>query len=191
MSMQSRSKLRAEPHEGQAKCNFFVANARSIPLPIGSIDVVFSHALFEHLSAPLEVLAEMRRVLRPGGTLAISSSDWQGATLDPHSADVRMALQAHFELRRRAGGDPFAGGKLAEWALAAGFSDVRSGADDKVDMTYAELGRYIASLIREGIEGSGSDDVLSHEALDAAERWAAHTGPGAATQRWVHVLARR
>lgn len=50
-----------------------VGDACEIPYPDESFDLVFSHSVFEHLEAPLEVVREIRRVLRPGGTLLIET----------------------------------------------------------------------------------------------------------------------
>lgn len=116
---------------GVANATFQVANAVDLPFEDASFDVVFAHALFEHLAAPGPVLAEMARVLRPRGVLGLCSSDWSGARVEPDTADVRFALQAHYALRRRAGGDPFAGARLEGWVSAAGFSVVQGGADQR------------------------------------------------------------
>jgi demethylmenaquinone methyltransferase/2-methoxy-6-polyprenyl-1,4-benzoquinol methylase len=51
--------------------DFVVGSAYDLPFASGSVDVAFSHALFEHLSSPADALAELRRVLRPGGRLGI------------------------------------------------------------------------------------------------------------------------
>jgi SAM-dependent methyltransferase len=170
---------------------FQVANANELPFDGAFFDVVFSHALFEHLAAPGLVLAEMARVLRPRGVLAICSSDWSGARIEPYSPDVRCAMQAHYMLRHRAGGDPFAGAQLPEWVSAAGFSIVHVGADDKVDMSYSDLATYVATRIREALCPTTSRDPLLEDAAMAASRWASCGAVGSATQRWVHVIARR
>jgi ubiquinone/menaquinone biosynthesis C-methylase UbiE len=39
----------------------------TIPLPDESFDIVLSWSVFEHVSNPVAVLSEMRRILRPGG----------------------------------------------------------------------------------------------------------------------------
>ncbi len=46
-------------------------DARAIPFADASFDVVFHQGLLEHFRDPLDVLAENRRVLRPGGHLLI------------------------------------------------------------------------------------------------------------------------
>jgi SAM-dependent methyltransferase len=48
------------------------APAEDLPLPDASVDVVLGHAVLHHLADPVRGLAEMRRVLRPGGTLVVA-----------------------------------------------------------------------------------------------------------------------
>jgi SAM-dependent methyltransferase len=45
----------------------FVADAHDIPLPDGSVDGVWIQAVLEHVIQPDRVVAEIHRVLRPGG----------------------------------------------------------------------------------------------------------------------------
>jgi SAM-dependent methyltransferase len=147
-----------------------------LPIATGCVDVVFAHALVEHLGNPVAVLTEARRVLRPGGLLALSSSDWSGAALHPMTDDVRLALDAHHDLRRESGGDPFAGGALVKLARAAGFAVRSARLHDRVDLGYRQLARYIAGRVPPG------------PAREAALRWASGED-GTATQRWVEVIA--
>jgi SAM-dependent methyltransferase len=46
-----------------------------IPLPDGDVDAVVCCVSIDYLVRPIEVLAEARRVLRPGGTVAITFSN--------------------------------------------------------------------------------------------------------------------
>jgi SAM-dependent methyltransferase len=45
----------------------FVADAHSIPLPDNSVDAVWIQAVLEHVLMPEQVVAEIYRVLKPGG----------------------------------------------------------------------------------------------------------------------------
>ncbi len=49
-----------------------VGDALSIPLTDNSVDLVFCASLIEHVSDPGRLLAEIRRVLRPGGYAYVS-----------------------------------------------------------------------------------------------------------------------
>ena len=186
---QVRAATLAGADAGVANVVFQVGNAYELPFESSSFDVVFAHALFEHLAAPARALAEMARVLRPQGLLAASSSDWSGARIEPCTPDVRCAMDAHFALRRRAGGDPFAGSQLPSWVSAAGFEVVKVGADDKIDMSYAALATYVAARVREAYAQTGEPAL--EEAGAAASRWASSATNGVAVQRWVHLVARR
>jgi len=52
---------------------FLQGEASAIPLPDASVDVVVSFETIEHLKQQREMLAEIRRVIRPNGFLVISS----------------------------------------------------------------------------------------------------------------------
>lgn len=49
-----------------------VGDARSMPLADGTVDAVLCTQVIEHIPEPVPVLQEIRRVLRPGGTLILS-----------------------------------------------------------------------------------------------------------------------
>ncbi|MGH3822154.1 MAG: methyltransferase domain-containing protein [Pseudonocardiaceae bacterium] len=160
-----------------------------LPVPSGSVDVAFAHALFEHLGRPADALAELRRVLRPGGVLAVSSSDWSGAVLNPRTPDVDDALHGHYLLRRQAGGDPFAGGRLETLVREAGFSEVRATENGRVDMTYPEIARYVGGRVTTALaDADATERPELQRASEAARRWAEQDGDF--LQRWVEVTAR-
>jgi SAM-dependent methyltransferase len=54
---------------------FRVGSFESIPAGEGAFDAVVGNFVFNHVGRPLVALAEARRVLRPGGWLALSSWD--------------------------------------------------------------------------------------------------------------------
>src|ERR1700730_4220237 len=57
-------------HEG-LNVEFRKASVYQLPFEDESFDAIFSHALFEHLSDPCAALRELRRVLKPGGLIAL------------------------------------------------------------------------------------------------------------------------
>ena len=82
---------RSAADAGVTNVEYREAGVAALPFPDESFDVVYFHALLCHLPAPLEALSEARRVLKPGGLVAVSEPDMSGfqiATDDP--ACLRM-----------------------------------------------------------------------------------------------------
>jgi SAM-dependent methyltransferase len=58
------------------------ADLARLPLPDGSVDLIISRSVFEHLTEPQKVYAEFNRVLRPGGRiLFLTANMWDYGTL--------------------------------------------------------------------------------------------------------------
>ncbi len=64
---------RGPPAEGSV-----VADARALPVPSEAVDLVVSSNVLEHVPEPFAVVDEMARVLRPGGHLWLSFTNWYG-----------------------------------------------------------------------------------------------------------------
>jgi ubiquinone/menaquinone biosynthesis C-methylase UbiE len=152
--------------EGLDNVEVLVADAASLPFPEGSFDAVFSHALIEHLSRPVEVLAEFRRVLAPGGMAALAAPDFGGFLLAPPDDEVERASAYYRQIRAAAGGDPLAGRRLGLHLAEAGFSGVELSARYEVHDPREPIVEHLAGRIERSPE------------LDAGEPWA--VGPAAA-----------
>ncbi len=59
---------------------FQVGDAHRLDFPPATFDVVIAHTLISHATEPAGVLAEMARVVRPGGTVAIFDGDYSSLT---------------------------------------------------------------------------------------------------------------
>ena len=64
------------------RVRFKVGDSHSLDLPAASFDAVVAHTLFSHLDDPAKVLAEMRRVLRPGGVIGVFDGDYASLTFE-------------------------------------------------------------------------------------------------------------
>jgi ubiquinone/menaquinone biosynthesis C-methylase UbiE len=95
------------------------------PFGPGSFDHVFVCFVLEHLSRPLEALAILRNLLRPGGTLTLIEGDHGSTYFYPESAAAHAAIQCLIELQQRAGGNALIGRQLYPLLVKAGFDDVR------------------------------------------------------------------
>lgn len=57
------------------------ADLAKIPLPNQSVDIIMSRSVFEHLTDPESVYAEMARILKPGGKIVfLTASLWDYGT---------------------------------------------------------------------------------------------------------------
>jgi SAM-dependent methyltransferase len=106
---------------GCANASFEVGAIESVNLPEASFDLVFAHAVFEHLSAPVAALRRIRRWLRPGGRVALRSPEWGGLVVHPGGPEVDRATEAYAALQRGNGGNLRAGRELGFWLAEAGF----------------------------------------------------------------------
>ncbi len=100
-----------------------VGDAAALPWPDASVDHVFAMWFLEHLADPGPVLDEARRVLRPGGTIALTETDYDALLVHPASPDLDALARAQREHFARHG-NAEAGRRLGAWLAAHGFADV-------------------------------------------------------------------
>jgi SAM-dependent methyltransferase len=107
---------------GLDNVEFTDGSVLALPFPDESFDVVYAHALLIHLPEPEQALAEFRRVLKPGGIVAISEpiiESFEVATDDPACLRIVEFLAAGC---RAAGGDPNLGKRVRPLLHRAGFA---------------------------------------------------------------------
>ena len=108
-----------------ANLTFEVGSIYRPPFAAGSFDAVFAHQVLQHLARPVEALAHMHRLLKPGGVVGVRDVDWGSATFYPESEGMRRFLAMYYELARRNGGEPNAGRHLRRWCREAGFTETK------------------------------------------------------------------
>ncbi|MFI6477416.1 methyltransferase domain-containing protein [Nonomuraea sp. NPDC050663] len=62
------------------KVDFRRGDAHTLDFPSASFDVVVAHTLISHVADPAQVLREARRVVRPGGLVAVFDGDYASLT---------------------------------------------------------------------------------------------------------------
>lgn len=107
---------------------FQVADAMALPFEDASFDVVHAHQVLQHMSDPVGLLREMRRVCRPGGMIAVRDADYAAMTWHPADPGLADWLALYQATARASGGEPDAGRRLLAWAHAAGLRDVTTSA---------------------------------------------------------------
>ena len=100
----------------------------ALPFEDASFDVVHAHQVLQHLADPVGALAEMRRVTRPGGIVAVRDAVYSAMTWFPEPAGMERWRSVYMATARANGGEPDAGSRLLSWAREAGFTDVTASA---------------------------------------------------------------
>ena len=108
---------------GHANIEFLEADATATGIPDGSLDFVFCRFLLLHLPNPMAGLAEMKRVLRPGGILFVEDGDLtSGYTVPPSAIDRFGDLYPRLGTSR--GLDYTLGRRVHKLVQDAGFGDL-------------------------------------------------------------------
>ena len=156
---------------------FRAADVYALPFDDESFDVVHAHQLLQHLTDPVAALVEMRRVLRPGGVLAVRDSDYGGFVWAPADPLLDRWMQLYHDVCRHNGADADAGRSLLGWAQTAGFTEIAAEQLD-VDVRRAESRRWWGELWADRVVSSSLAEqaveygLSSHPELEAiAAAW--------------------
>lgn len=166
---------------GTANATFEVATLETLSLPASSFDLVFAHAVFEHVGDPVAVLRRLFPLLRPGGMIALRSPEWGGLVVHPDGAAIERALAAYERLQQGNGGDLRAGRKLGGWLEEAGFAAIVRSASYQI---YDDVG-LIASYLGDQLGNAGQPEEGA-----VLRAWARRPGSVFA-QAWFEAMARR
>jgi SAM-dependent methyltransferase len=109
---------------GLGNVQFQQADLFNLPFAEASFDHVFVCFVLEHLSRPVEALAILRRVLKPGGSITVIEGDHGLTCFHPDSAAARAAIQCQVTLQAQSGGNALIGRQLYPLMAEAGFGDV-------------------------------------------------------------------
>jgi ubiquinone/menaquinone biosynthesis C-methylase UbiE len=112
-------------HERAAtNVEFRDADVYDLDFADASFDVVHAHQVLQHLTRPVAALIEMRRVLRPGGVLAVRDSDYAAFAWAPPDPALTRWNELYHQITARNGAEADAGRYLLRWARDAGFTDI-------------------------------------------------------------------
>jgi len=161
---------------GFANVRFQQADVFALPFAPASFDHVFVCFLLEHLSRPLEALARLKDLLKPGGTITVIEGDHGSTYFHPDSEAAHAAIRCQVELQRAAGGNANIGRELYPLVQQAGFHAVRVSprmvyVDSSRPALVDGFTRKTFTAMIEGVrEAAIKAEMMTPEAFDAGIR---------------------
>ncbi len=111
---------------------FEVGDALNLPFEDDRFDLVHCHAVVMHIPDTTALLAEIRRVLKPGGLFATRDMIGSASFMTPHFGTLDSAFRTFERLLTGNGGHPQMGKEIKSLLQDAGFVDIRASASFEV-----------------------------------------------------------
>lgn len=125
--------------EGVSNLAFCEGNLLALPFADGQFDLAWSKHVLQWMDRPVAALAEMARVVRPGGRVLAANFDGFLLQHFPEDPVVQADMQRWFGAAHEAMGfDNWIGRKLPRMFLDAGLTDIR--VDTLADKAFSGLG---------------------------------------------------
>ena len=152
-----------------ANARFEAASVYALPYEAASFDVAHAHQVMQHLATPVAALTEMRRVLRPGGIVAVRDADYATMSAWPRAASIDRWLEVYHAVAARNGADPDAGRRVRSWVTAAGFVDLEVTAVVELLSDPAEAGDWGRSWAERALHSNFRPQAIEYGIATAEE----------------------
>ena len=184
---------------GHDNASFRTADATALPFDDDAFDVAHCHAVLMHVPDTQAVLAEVKRVLKPGGIVSCREMIGDATFFAPDVGDLSGAMATFLKLLEANRGHPQMGKELKGAMLEAGFTGIEADASFESFSATEDVhffhgfaaGWFFSPDVVEVITKHG---LASPEQIDAWRRaldgWRDNSGAFAAIA-WGEALARK
>jgi ubiquinone/menaquinone biosynthesis C-methylase UbiE len=185
------AQLEAEATCGENNIIFLERSAYATGFPPESFDFIFCRYLLCHLTDPMDVLAEMYRLLKPGGSLVCVDLDGSAMYSHPPSQALARSIEVAMDTGKALGVDYTFGRKLASALLESGFNSIIPRLDQPIylngpgkrmwEHTFYEAG---PGIIAAGASSEEEMDQLCRQLCELA------LDPGVLIAPWASIVCR-
>lgn len=153
--------------------SYVQGDAHELPFADGSFDLVYCRYLLEHVADPARVLAQMRRVARPGSRVAAMENDIGLVRLNPPCPAFDEVWSALAAYQKKLGGDAHIGRRLFALFRAACFSQIELSLQPEVHSHgtpgYAGWIENLLGNLRSAEQGLADSGLCTGELLNRAK----------------------
>ncbi len=115
-----RARIVLAPEIASGQVQLHLGNAEATGFDSGKFDQIFIFFVLEHVSDPVSILGEAKRLLKPGGRLTVTEVHNSSLYIHPACSALDSYWNSYNRLQTELGGDPCIGVKLPNLALKAG-----------------------------------------------------------------------
>ena len=168
---------------GQNNAIFHVGDVTNMAFEDGFFDVAHCHNVLTHVPDTAAALAEVKRVLKPGGVIACREMISASSFTEPDFGVIRKAWDMFEDLVEADDGHPQMGKQLKGHILNAGFTNIRVTAHfdtystpEEVAFIYGVALQWFLSpeITEAAIKYGASTRELCDAIADAYARWSEH-----------------
>ncbi|TWD81166.1 methyltransferase family protein [Kribbella amoyensis] len=121
------AKARVAAVAPEARVEWHHGDLTDLPYEDASFDHLFVCFVLEHLAEPAQVLRDLARLIRPGGSITVIEGDHGSAFFHPRSDDAQALIEGLNVLQARVGGDALIGRRVQPLLVEAGYREVMAG----------------------------------------------------------------
>ena len=157
------------------KVRFHKADALKLPFQDEQFDGAFICWLLEHVQEPVGILREVRRALKSGGVIYCNEVLNSTFYLHPYSPYTLKYWFEFNDYQWSIKGDPFVGGKLANYLLQAGYQNITTQVlthqyDNRTPKRRAAFLDYWCDLLLSGAQGLLEQKRVTSEVVEGMQR---------------------
>lgn len=193
----SPEQLKVAEEKKRPNLRFLQGDAHELPFNEGEFDVVYCRYLLEHVNNPVQVMSEIKRVLKPSGAFFAQENNILAFETHPDCLNFELVWQNFALLQEALGGDALIGKKLFGLAKRAGFKQLELSVAPEIHAYGSRFFRpwveNIIGNIRGGAKNLKVHSLATDEEIEEAikELAALQENPEAATYfYWNRITAR-